>query len=86
MKIISGLYQPDVGNIIINNSWFSDASVEDTKTINAFSDPRESIQLGIGMVYQHFQLVEPFTVAENITLGNEILSKFGILLGQKTIY
>ncbi|RMG37773.1 MAG: ABC transporter ATP-binding protein, partial [Methanobacteriota archaeon] len=41
-------------------------------------NPREGMLLGIGMVYQHFQLVEPLTVAENITLGNEITGKWFI--------
>jgi simple sugar transport system ATP-binding protein len=34
-------------------------------------DPREAIRLGLGMVHQHFMLVEPFTVAENLVLGHE---------------
>ena len=36
-----------------------------------FSEPLDAIKLGIGQVYQHFQLVGPFSVGENITLGKE---------------
>ena len=35
------------------------------------ASPRDAIALGIGMVHQHFVLVDPFTVTENIILGNE---------------
>ena len=36
----------------------------------AFDTPRDGIDAGIGMVHQHFRLVEPFTVAENVMLGD----------------
>ena len=36
---------------------------------SSFRSPRDAIARGIGMVYQHFMLVEPFTVAENVLLG-----------------
>jgi simple sugar transport system ATP-binding protein len=57
MSILTGLYQPDEGVIEI-----------DGKPV-AFSSPRDAIAAGIGMVHQHFMLVEPFTVAENVVLG-----------------
>ena len=41
--------------------------------------PRDSLRHGIGMVHQHFMLVEAFTVAENIILGNEVTKGAGIL-------
>lgn len=59
MNILFGLYQPDEGEILING----DRVVLD--------GPNKAIKLGIGMVHQHFKLVHPFTVAENIILGSE---------------
>ena len=59
MSIVYGFYQADSGTISING-----------KTINLKS-PRDSILSGIGMVHQHFMLVENFTVLENIILGFE---------------
>ncbi|MEM1395550.1 MAG: ABC transporter ATP-binding protein [Cyanobacteria bacterium P01_H01_bin.150] len=58
MNIISGLYQPDSGNIYLEN-----------KQINITS-PNTAIKLGIGMIHQHFMLVPQLTVTENIILGN----------------
>ena len=59
MSILYGFYQADSGQI----------NVEDkTVTINT---PNDAIALGIGMVHQHFMLVENFTVLENIMLGAE---------------
>jgi len=65
MSIVFGLYQADSGVIDING-----------KTINLKS-PRDSIESGIGMVHQHFMLVENFTVLENIILGFEGEFVFG---------
>jgi general nucleoside transport system ATP-binding protein len=59
MNILFGLYQPDEGEILINE-----------KPVNITS-PNVANELGIGMVHQHFMLVETFTVTENIVLGNE---------------
>lgn len=57
MKILYGLYRPDQGEILING-----------KPVKIQS-PRDAMQLGIGMVHQHFMLVPTLTVAENIVLG-----------------
>ncbi|MBC7242547.1 MAG: ABC transporter ATP-binding protein [Anaerolineae bacterium] len=57
MNILYGLYQPDEGEIYVKGR---------PATIHS---PHDAIQLGIGMVHQHFQLVPTFTVAENIVLG-----------------
>ena len=65
MSIVYGFYQADSGTISING-----------KTINLKS-PRDSIVSGIGMVHQHFMLVENFTVLENIILGFEGELVFG---------
>ena len=59
MSIVYGLYQADSGSISVNG-----------KEIKLKS-PRDSIENGIGMVHQHFMLVENFTVLENIVLGFE---------------
>jgi simple sugar transport system ATP-binding protein len=57
MSILTGLYRPDQGEI-----WIKGERVE-------FASPRDAVRLGIGMVHQHFKLVKPFTVTENIMLG-----------------
>ncbi len=59
MKCLYGLYQADEGDIFIYG---------DKVKINT---PNVAINKGIGMVHQHFMLVQPFTVAENIVLGSE---------------
>lgn len=59
MNILFGLYQPDEGEV-----WIKEQKVE-------IDDPTIANRLGIGMVHQHFMLVEPFTVTENIILGDE---------------
>ena len=69
MKILNGLYQPDEGQIWI-----------DGQRVNVRS-PRDAIGLGIGMVHQHFMLVESHTVAENIILGLET-PRFLLNLGE----
>ena len=65
MSIVYGLYQADSGKIHVNE-----------KEIKLKS-PRDSIESGIGMVHQHFMLVENFTVLENIILGFEGELVFG---------
>ncbi|TAE58687.1 MAG: ABC transporter ATP-binding protein [Nostocales cyanobacterium] len=64
MNIISGVYQPDSGNIYIEN-----------KVVNITS-PKTAIKLGIGMIYQHFKLVPSLTVTENIILGTNQVWNF----------
>ncbi|HEY9470491.1 MAG TPA: ABC transporter ATP-binding protein [Propionibacteriaceae bacterium] len=59
MNVLYGLLQPDEGTISING-------VEHIP-----ANPREAIAAGIGMVHQHFMLVDVFTVAENLILGRE---------------
>jgi ABC-type uncharacterized transport system ATPase subunit len=64
MNVLSGLYRPDEGEILI-----------DGKPVN-FRDARDAIHAGIGMVHQHFMLVPVFTVAENVVLGVEPTAAF----------
>ncbi len=59
MNILYGLLHPDSGEIFVNG-----------KLVH-ISGPRDAIHLGIGMVHQHFMLIPPLTVAENIVLGRE---------------
>lgn len=66
MNQLYGLYEPTSGEVFINGK------KENIK------DPNVAIALGIGMVHQHFMLVDPFTVAENIVLGTEPKGKNGI--------
>jgi general nucleoside transport system ATP-binding protein len=59
MRIAYGFYTADSGEILINGQ------------VRQIRTPHDAIHLGIGMVHQHFMLVEPMTVAENIVLGAE---------------
>lgn len=61
MNIVYGLYHPDEGDILIKD--------EPVKLVS----PRDAIDRGVGMVHQHFQLVGPMTVTENIILGSEVI-------------
>ncbi len=60
MNIIYGLYEQDEGEILVHGR---EAKIHDSN---------DAIALGIGMVHQHFMLVPPLTVAENVILGKEI--------------
>jgi general nucleoside transport system ATP-binding protein len=67
MNIVYGLVQPDSGQILMDGQPLD------------IRGPAEALAAGIGMVHQHFMLVEPFTVAENIMLGNEHTRGLGVL-------
>ncbi|MBP5426526.1 MAG: ABC transporter ATP-binding protein [Clostridiales bacterium] len=69
MSILYGLYPADEGDIYIRGNKID------------ISEPSVAIRNGIGMVFQHFMLVEPFTVAENIILGKE--PKKGLFVDNK---
>ncbi len=70
MSVLFGLYQPEKGEILFNG-----------KPVK-ITDPNVATSLGIGMVHQHFKLVECFTVLDNIILGCED-SKFGFVQKKK---
>ncbi len=57
MNMLSGIYFPDEGEILVNGKPVTIAS------------PRDAFKYGIGMIHQHFKLVDVFTAAENIVLG-----------------
>ncbi len=59
MNMLAGIYYPDKGSISVNG-----------RTVNIRS-PKDAFELGIGMVHQHFKLVDVLTAAENIILGEE---------------
>jgi simple sugar transport system ATP-binding protein len=67
MSILYGLYHPDEGEILVNGQ---PAAVD---------SPAAAIELGIGMVHQHFMLVPVMTVTENIVLGGEPRGRYGLL-------
>ena len=84
MNMLSGIYKPDSGSIFIHGKEIS------------FSSPKESIQNGIGMIHQHYKLVDVMSASENILMGqptsffvhkknlekkiNDISNKFGLLI------
>jgi len=69
MNMLSGIYYPDHGEILIHGK---PASIR---------SPREAFDLGIGMIHQHFKLVDVLTAAENIVLG----LPGGAVLGRKEL-
>jgi simple sugar transport system ATP-binding protein len=72
MNILYGLYQPDEGEILVN---------EKKIVVNS---PTDAISAGIGMVHQHFMLIPVFTVTENVMLGNETVKAGDFLDRPKT--
>lgn len=67
MNILYGLYQSEEGETYLNG-----------EKVN-IKNPNVAIAHGIGMVHQHFMLVDNFTVTQNIILGNEVVSGAGVL-------
>lgn len=65
MSMLFGMYEPDEGEIRVRGQKVS------------ISSPNEAVKLDIGMVHQHFKLVQNYTVTENITLGIEPVKKLG---------
>ncbi len=57
MNVLTGIYQPDAGRILLDGNPVR------------FASPTQAIEAGIGMVHQHFKLIRAFTVAENVHLG-----------------
>ena len=70
MNQLYGLYKPTSGEIIVNGKKME------------MNSPRDAISVGIGMVHQHFMLIQPFTVTENIVLGTE--PRKGVVLDMET--
>lgn len=59
MSVLAGLYRPDEGQILVEGE------------IKNLRSPRDAIKAGIGMVHQHFKLIDSFSVAENVILGDD---------------
>src|ERR687892_545737 len=59
MRIAYGFYRPDGGDVVVDGE------------ARPLKSPHDAIALGVGMVHQHFMLVDTMTVAENIVLGAE---------------
>src|SRR5436190_12649087 len=72
-NILTGLYRPDEGEIVL----FGEP--------REFHSPRDALDAGIAMVLQHFRLVSPFTVAENVVLGDHRSIGRGFLLRSRAI-
>lgn len=70
MNILYGLYEPTSGEVRLNGEPVD------------FKGPKDAIEKGLGMVHQHFMLFQPFTVVENIILGEEPTS--GVVLDKKS--
>ena len=67
MNVLYGLYEPDGGEILLDG------------VPQHFSGPGDAIAAGIGMVHQHFMLIDVFTVAENVVLGAEPTGPLGMI-------
>ena len=70
MNVLCGLYKPTSGHIELNGKEVT------------FHSPKDAIDMGIGMVHQHFMLIQPFTVTDNIILGVEPTK--GLTVDKKT--
>ena len=73
MRMLYGMYQPDEGEILIDN-----------KSVKIRS-PKEAIKNGIGMVHQHFTLVPSLSVVQNIVLSNPPIKRFDVIDMKKAI-
>jgi len=71
MNVLYGLYEPTEGRVLLNGEE------------RDFDSPREAIDAGVGMIHQHFKLVDPFTVTQNITLGYEPTKWGGLALDRE---
>ena len=67
VKIIAGIYAPDSGEILYDNSEITGYSIQDIS------------ELGIAFIHQELDLIESFTVSENMFLGSEIIAPLGLL-------
>ena len=67
LKILRGIYTPNAGKILIDNNPLENLTPQSAKTF------------GIGMIFQEMSLIQSLSVAQNIYLGNEPLTKFGFI-------
>ena len=66
MNVLYGLYEPTEGRVVVDGE------------PRRLDSPRDAIEAGVGMIHQHFMLVDTMTVAENVALGNEPRKWFGL--------
>ncbi|GAA0209370.1 ABC transporter ATP-binding protein [Halobaculum roseum] len=85
MNVLYGLYEPTEGDVYVDGDGLTyeedgedgegrggdDGLAAIADAPRRFDSPGDAIDAGVGMIHQHFMLVDPMTVAENITLGNE---------------
>ncbi|MFB6081481.1 MAG: ABC transporter ATP-binding protein [Halanaeroarchaeum sp.] len=72
MNVLYGLYEPTAGEIYVHGEE------------RDFDSPRDAIDAGVGMIHQHFMLVDPMTVTENIVLGNEPRKWGGLAIDRRS--
>ena len=72
IKILSGAYKKDEGEIYFNSE------------LTEIKSPKHAMELGVGVIYQEFNLNPFFSIAENIYLGNEFMTKAGVIDWKKT--
>ncbi len=73
MNMLSGIYFPDEGQIFVNGEEV------------VIKSPRDAFKYGIGMVHQHFKLVDVFTATENIVLGIKDIEKFSLKKAEQKV-
>ncbi len=73
MNVLYGLYEPTAGTVRLDGDAVS------------FETPQDAIQRGVGMIHQHFTLVRPMTVLENVALGWEPVKYGGLTIDEATI-
>ncbi len=70
MNVLYGLYRPTEGRVVIDGE------------PRSFDSPRDAIDAGIGMIHQHFMLVEPMRIWQNVVLGNEPTEWYGLRIDE----
>ncbi|MBQ1878250.1 MAG: ABC transporter ATP-binding protein [Erysipelotrichaceae bacterium] len=73
MNMLAGIYYPDEGEIFVNGQLVS------------IKDPKDAFDLGIGMIHQHFKLIDVFTAIENIVLGLEDKTKSDVKYAREKV-
>ena len=71
MNVLYGLYRPTEGRVVIDGE------------PRSFDSPRDAIDAGVGMIHQHFMLVEPMRIWENVVLGNEPTEWYGLRVDEE---
>lgn len=73
MNMLSGIYFPDEGQIFVNGEEV------------VIKSPKDAFKYGIGMVHQHFKLVDVFTATENIVLGIKDKEKYSLKKAEQRV-